>query len=159
VKSVQQELNSKNYNAGTADGFMGQKTRKALRQYQEDLSLSVTGRVDNATLVSLGLRQSSSSVPESIMNTDRAAADDDDEEEVEVRVEGPSKPAVKTSDSVKYVTNSMVELQAADDLFSETLVKIPAGTTLNILSVDGDWYKVAYKKKEGYVMAEFVEQK
>lgn len=59
LQSVQRALTEQGYNPGVVDGMMGQKTRKALRKYQRDYDVPVTGRVDEATLTSLGINQSS----------------------------------------------------------------------------------------------------
>lgn len=53
VRSAQQALNQMGYNAGTADGKMGQRTVNALKAFQRDNGLPVTGRLDNATAAAL----------------------------------------------------------------------------------------------------------
>lgn len=50
VKTVQQILNKNGYDAGSADGVMGGKTRSAIAQFQKDNGLDPTGKVDE-TLV------------------------------------------------------------------------------------------------------------
>lgn len=45
----------------TADGVIGPMTRAAIRDYQRENDLKVTGRLDNATLSALGLRGRASS--------------------------------------------------------------------------------------------------
>jgi len=49
VQAAQQRLNELGYDAGTADGVMGNKTRAALRDFQRARNLPQTGRVDSAT--------------------------------------------------------------------------------------------------------------
>ena len=56
VSAVQSELAKLGYYNGEIDGTLGDQTEAALSQYQDDNSLSVTGRVDAATLQSLGIR-------------------------------------------------------------------------------------------------------
>jgi len=46
VKTVQQVLNKQGYDAGTADGKMGAKTRAAVKQFQTDNGMAATGKVD-----------------------------------------------------------------------------------------------------------------
>lgn len=53
VKDAQQALLSKGYNPGPADGVMGKMTVSAVKSYQSDNSLTVTGSIDNATYYSL----------------------------------------------------------------------------------------------------------
>lgn len=55
VRSVQQALIDAGYDPGPADGFMGQKTGVAIKYFQEDYSLAVTGKIDNDTKTALGL--------------------------------------------------------------------------------------------------------
>ncbi len=152
VQSVQQELNKQGYSAGTADGFMGRKTREALKSYQKDYGLAVTGRADQDTLISLGLREGHTSrKPESVSSATTTVTDSSTVENID------KKPA--TVSSLTYITTRSVELQSSDDMFADSLLTIPSGTPLDVLSTEGDWYKVQYRKTEGYVMAEFVEQK
>jgi len=56
VAFAQQALNAAGYDAGPADGLMGERTRSALRAFQADHGLDVTGRLDSATERALGGR-------------------------------------------------------------------------------------------------------
>jgi Putative peptidoglycan binding domain len=55
VADVQYALNRRGYRAGTVDGSLGPQTRRAIRNYQADRGLYVTGSVDRDLLRSLGL--------------------------------------------------------------------------------------------------------
>ena len=55
LQSAQRALNDSGYDAGPADGLAGERTVTALRYYQEDYGLAVTGELDAATRASLGL--------------------------------------------------------------------------------------------------------
>jgi len=57
VRQAQETLNEKGYDAGNPDGVMGSHTRAAIRHYQQDNSLAVTGELDRQTLDRLGIRQ------------------------------------------------------------------------------------------------------
>ncbi len=57
VKQAQQQLKTLGYDPGPADGVMGQKTVNAVRCFQLDRGLPVTGRLDRATADTLGLDQ------------------------------------------------------------------------------------------------------
>ncbi len=50
VRNVQHILNNNGYNAGAADGLMGQKTRNAIAAFQKDNGMAATGEIDE-TLV------------------------------------------------------------------------------------------------------------
>ena len=56
VSQVQSALSREGYYSGGIDGNLGPETRNALRRYQRDRGLTVTGRVDRATANALGLR-------------------------------------------------------------------------------------------------------
>jgi len=55
LRDAQTRLNQLGYDAGTADGIMGNRTANALRTFQSDHNLPITGRLDAAT--SQALRQ------------------------------------------------------------------------------------------------------
>jgi hypothetical protein len=57
VRSVQQSLNQKGYDAGAVDGRWGSNTESALRQFQEANGLAPTGSLDERTLSALGVPQ------------------------------------------------------------------------------------------------------
>jgi putative peptidoglycan binding protein len=60
VKQVQEALKEKGFDPGPADGVMGQKTRDALRQFQQSKNLKATGRLDAETAQELGVNQGAS---------------------------------------------------------------------------------------------------
>lgn len=55
VKRAQEALNLAGYDVGKPDGVAGTKTIAALRRYQTDKAIPVTGQFDAATLAALGL--------------------------------------------------------------------------------------------------------
>lgn len=55
VRKVQQILNASGYPVGVPDGHAGAQTAGAVKKYQGDRHLPVTGKIDNATLKSMGL--------------------------------------------------------------------------------------------------------
>ncbi len=55
VRSVQSKLNNYGYSHGIVDGKMSQETVNALRLFQEDYELPVSGQIDKETLVALGV--------------------------------------------------------------------------------------------------------
>ena len=54
VEQVQKALKEKGHYAGAVDGVMGPQTSAALKAYQKEQGLGVTGRLDDATLGKLG---------------------------------------------------------------------------------------------------------
>ncbi len=55
VRSVQQSLNDKGYNAGPIDGQWGPSTEDAVRRFQQDSGLPQTGELEGSTLAALGV--------------------------------------------------------------------------------------------------------
>lgn len=55
TKRAQEALTVAGYNVGTPDGVMGTRTTAAVRQFQSDRNIPQTGRLDEATLVALGI--------------------------------------------------------------------------------------------------------
>ena len=53
VAAAQQRLKDRGYYSGPVDGAMGPRTTAALRAYQRDHGLSVTGRLDSPTASAL----------------------------------------------------------------------------------------------------------
>ncbi len=50
MKQAQQRLNELGFDVGTPDGAAGPRTQNALRSFQQDQGLPVTGRLDQATM-------------------------------------------------------------------------------------------------------------
>jgi peptidoglycan hydrolase-like protein with peptidoglycan-binding domain len=50
IRAAQEKLNAKGYTAGKPTGHLTATTRAALRKYQKDESLTVTGRLDEPTM-------------------------------------------------------------------------------------------------------------
>lgn len=55
VSAAQRRLSAKGFYKGDVDGNYGPETRAALREYQKNSNLNVTGRLDQATLSKLGV--------------------------------------------------------------------------------------------------------
>ncbi len=49
MREAQERLSGLGYNVGTPDGSAGPRTTKALREFQKDKGIAVTGRLDTAT--------------------------------------------------------------------------------------------------------------
>ena len=53
IRNIQIILNQNGYDAGSADGKMGDKTKKAIAAYQKANGMAATGEVDDALVSSL----------------------------------------------------------------------------------------------------------
>jgi Putative peptidoglycan binding domain len=56
ITEAQQLLKENGFYSGPLDGTMNQRTRRALRSFQESRRLNVTGRLDSDTAQELGLQ-------------------------------------------------------------------------------------------------------
>lgn len=64
IKTAQENLNAKGYDCGTPDGIMGNMTMKALKDYQKDNNLCVTGVLTDETAISLSVKPESNDEPD-----------------------------------------------------------------------------------------------
>jgi len=62
---VEQALQAKGYKTGTVDGVMDDSTREAIRAFQKDNSLPITGNMDDRTAQKLGVTLKTTSQPAS----------------------------------------------------------------------------------------------
>jgi len=58
VRDVQGRLSALGYAVGTVDGYYGPNTANALRQFQADAGLPVTGKINDETVAALGAQNS-----------------------------------------------------------------------------------------------------
>ena len=56
IQQAQKQLQVSGYDPGPLDGMLGSQTKAALRAYQADHNIPVTGALDNATRRALGVR-------------------------------------------------------------------------------------------------------
>ena len=57
VRSAQQSLNDKGFDAGAPDGQWGPKTEEAVRSFQSANGLGASGQLDSQTITALGIAQ------------------------------------------------------------------------------------------------------
>jgi peptidoglycan hydrolase-like protein with peptidoglycan-binding domain len=57
IKKLQNALKAKGQDPGAVDGIMGEKTRAALKAFQEASGLKVTGKLDDQTAQKLGVEK------------------------------------------------------------------------------------------------------
>lgn len=75
VIDAQKKLNSNGYQAGPEDGKFGPHTRAAVRKYQQDNNIAVSGKLDESTRTHLnvGAGKTMASAPSAIGNGAKAA--------------------------------------------------------------------------------------
>lgn len=110
VKKVQKKLNRKGYDCGTPDGVRGNQTAKAIRQYQEDNDLKVTGTVNASLLRSLNIKGEKAKPSASQSNT--VSASDTNELTVYVTDTGSKYHR----DGCRYLSRSRHAISLSDAL-------------------------------------------
>ena len=59
--------------------------------------------------------------------------------------------------STGKVTATTVRLRQQANTESEILEKLSQGTEVEVISLDGDWYRVSFNEKEGYIHKDYLE--
>ena len=54
IRQIQQALHEKGFEPGPADGILGARTKRAIRDFQDRYGIKATGDLDNQTLYALG---------------------------------------------------------------------------------------------------------
>jgi peptidoglycan hydrolase-like protein with peptidoglycan-binding domain len=54
IRQVQEALHARGFNPGPADGILGPRTERAVRDYQDRYGIKASGDIDNQTLYALG---------------------------------------------------------------------------------------------------------
>ncbi len=163
LQTAQKALSSAGYNPGPADGLMGQKTRKALNRFQQDNGLTITWSLNSATydLLTRPSQYKPDTPPQKIQPPSPGQVEPPTPKEPEKTGEIPKPPPAPSNKepTSKYITTDDTDLLKARDLFgAEILDSVPAGTLLNVLSKNGEFYKVKYKGNEGYIYLEFIQK-
>ncbi|MFL0505308.1 SH3 domain-containing protein, partial [Ureibacillus sp. 179-F W5.1 NHS] len=69
----------------------------------------------------------------------------------------PSKPSTSVSTTKStYTTTANLNLRSTNSTKGSILLTIPKGKAINYISKSGDWYKVTYNGKTGWVSSEYV---
>jgi len=74
VYQAQKALKARGYNPGTPDGLWGKSTESAIKHFQVDIGLPVTGKLDEQTKAKLGLVSSDRSVRKKLQTDEQRVA-------------------------------------------------------------------------------------
>ncbi len=177
---VQQLLESLGYNAGKETGIDNNQFEKALRRYQRDNDLAVTGELNEATRKALGLHQdekTEKTAKETSPNVNMTSPGQEKKspsptkEQRQVVVE--EKPVKKESEPARSkpddrepgsdppplgrgITTESTSLVSEPSVMAETTMEVPRGVVVDLLAVQGNFYKIRFNGKEGYMHANFV---
>ncbi len=167
--SAQEALNNRGFNAGTADGLWGGKSRTALKEFQKTNGLTASGELDAASLSALGVNKNSSNsqnaqLDEREKSVDEAplAAEDfssASDSAAEPFSEKPISSSVEKQDvGEKTATmmrtmkvNNKVNFYSDQDPFSEVISIIPARSSFDVIAENSEWLTVKYNGKNGYI--------
>ena len=78
ILDAQKKLNANGYDVGTPDGKLGPRSRAALRKYQQDNNIAVTGKLDESTRTHLNVAggKTMATAPSAIGRGSKAAGHD-----------------------------------------------------------------------------------
>lgn len=147
VSALQTRLKALGYYKGTVDGQCGSGTVSAVKAFQKKAGLSQTGKADAATQAALYAETAPAA---NATATPRPTA---------TPTPIPtSAPGVTPAPDYPYVTYTLssVNLRKGPATTATRLATVPKGAEISILAVSGNFLKIAYNGKTGFVMAEFV---
>jgi len=141
LAAIQQLLNDAGFNAGRADGKMGRKTRRAIRQYQAVNGLMVSGRVDAELIASLRAQDATSTSA-----ADATAVHDLEVPVIEQGGDGQVancfsstvlRPPQNSSEALAVRTGPGGQYSRIDEL--------RPGEVVSVFDVRGDWGGIVYR--------------
>lgn len=130
INEVQNALHDAGYEPGLADGIWGERTRRALQTYQKNNNLSITGQIDQNTLMALGIFRET---PENVDPKPEIKSDSKPEKQVASRVQHDSSvnPTEYTLGPGDLITISVLE---AEDLNTKVRVSLKGFISLPLLN-------------------------
>ena len=157
VKLAQTKLLRKGYLPGLADGIMGRKTRNAIKEYQRDNDLQVTGRIEGITKKLLLAKKAASRNKQQQANESSAILESKKEKTV---VKDKKLAIIKegTAHTILYgVINETTIFMPKASSFSTPIGNVEQGTKITILATKNGFLKIRMDNKDGYVYADFVD--
>lgn len=147
VSRLQTRLKALGYYKGAADGQCGSGTVSAIKAFQKKMGLSQTGKADAATQAAL---YAESAPAANATATPRPTATP-----TPIPTNAPGATPAPTYPYTTY-TLASVNLRKGAATTATRLATVPKGAEISVLAVSGDFLKVTYAGKTGFVMAEFV---
>jgi hypothetical protein len=159
VMTVQQKLAEAGYDPGPADGLMGAKTTSAIRKYQQEHGLPVTGQISDPLLIALDRVEEKkeaghlqeTAAQESFISPPVPATPPPPVDEVMDIAENEKLPVEK-----RGIIAEETEMKSQADPFSETIVLISGGSQVEIIENSSSWARVKFSGHEGYVLYDLV---
>lgn len=140
--NVQVALKKLGYNPGPSDGILGKKTENALRKYQEENNLPITGKPDKDTKISLGVEK---------------AEEKKEPSKEQVSKQSPEPEAEPKKEPAFGTIAESTHLLKEPNILSERLIELFSGQKINILKKVEEFYLVTVDDSKGYVYEDFVQ--
>ena len=139
IKYLQQKLNQLGFDAGPADGVLGNKTKSAIIAFQKSRGLTPDGVAGSKTMTAL-------------KNTENSSDNSSSQSQVSSGSDEQATGDVESIPNEIRVFND-TSLKSKPDLFSQTLISVKEGEILGVVSQNGDWYEVQYLNENGYILS------
>ncbi len=176
VYNIQKKLAELGYNPGPADGIMGGKTRKAIKLFQQDNDLTVDG-LPTESLLSI-LKESkpkkvTNKLSEQISKTNRDIKSSDSNDQIilndisndpisdessEILPEKTEEqqPAEAPAKKILLVsTKGKIKIFSKPNPIASVIGSISPGKKIDFIEVVGNFYRINYKGKDGYIHNSF----
>ena len=145
VKALQTRLKELGYYTGSVDGAAGSGTVSAIKAFQKKNGLSQTGVADALTQAAL---YESTAIAAKATATPKPAPTP-----TPIPTAAPYEAAA-TFPFTTYTTSS-VNLRKEASTASTRLLTIPKGAEITVLAISGEYLRVTYSGKTGYIVAEY----
>ncbi len=144
VTALQQQLQALGLYKGALDGRYGSGTESAVRAFQQANNLRADGIAGKNTRQALAAKATATTAPS---NAGPAVTPSPDFTPQEAPATYPYSTA----------TTASVNMRKRASISAARMLTVPAGGTISVLKVEGDFLQVTYRNYTGYVMAMYVD--
>lgn len=148
VKRAQQNLSAGGYSVGVADGLAGKKTSDAIRQFQSNNNLKVTGALDDRTI---SLLESMYGSQVSNIHTQSEGAINGIAPAESSTGAGAASFTPGTVTSSASITSGPAEVYDKPSPFGDVLTTLPEGSKVEVIEVKGEWVEIRAGTSVGYL--------
>ncbi len=145
VVKLQERLKELGYYTGSADGVAGSATVSAIKAFQKKNGLKQTGNADADTQA---LLYSANALSANAAATPVPTA-------APTAYPAPTAQPREADFPFETYTISSVNLRKEASAASSRLTTVPKGASILVTEIDGDFLKVIYNGKTGYIMADY----
>ncbi len=145
VARLQARLKELGYYTGAVDGAAGSGTVNAIKAFQKKNGLSQTGVADAATQAALFAL---TAIAANATATPKPAP-------TPTPIPTLAPAAAAATFPFATYTTAAVNLRSGASTASTRLLTIPKGAEISVLAISGDYLRVAYNGKTGYIVSEY----